>query len=77
MPGYGRWRAISLANRDPNEDCYACEASIGLEMCENISSRDTFNHTFVSFAGFFVGHICVANLSAADDKKTSGVVAGV
>ena len=33
MPGFGRWRAVPLVLRDPQEDCHACEASIGYDRC--------------------------------------------
>ena len=31
MPGHGRWKAIPKQYRDPDEDPYECEASLGME----------------------------------------------
>lgn len=31
MPGHGRWRAIPIAYRDPDDDPWQCEASLGCE----------------------------------------------
>ena len=31
MPGHGRWKVIPKAHRNPNEDPFSAEASIGLE----------------------------------------------